>query len=116
MIEIATLDEANESESPAAQVFEEVKAPAHRRRGVPVESKISTPVTVTAGMLLNVIVELFDAAPDAAEPKVIVARAYDPPEISVPADVLVPVVESSASLIGVVTAVRVAVPTDASTS
>lgn len=116
MIDIATAVELKESESPELTVFDALNAPAHRRRGVPVESKISTPVIVAAGRFENVMVELFDADPDDADEKVIVARAYEPPEISVPADVFVPVALSSANLIGVVTALNVAVPTHASRS
>jgi hypothetical protein len=116
MIEIDTLDVLKVKLSPELVVFAAVKAPAHRRRGVPVVSKTSTPLTVTAGMFEYVIPAEFAAAPEAAALRVIVARAYEPPEISVPADVFVPVVESSASLTGVVTAGNVVVPTHASRS
>src|SRR3954471_19394681 len=77
---------------------------------------MSTPVTVTAGMFVKLIKALLFATPADAAEKAIVARAYEPPEISVPAVVFVPVVDASASFIGPVGAVYAVVDSDASSS
>lgn len=75
---------------------------------------MSTPVTVTAGMFVKVIKALLFATPADAAENAIVARAYEPPEISVPAVVFVPVVDASANFIAPVGAMYAVVPKDAS--
>lgn len=77
---------------------------------------MSMPVVVTAGMFVNVINAELAAEPADADANAIVARAYEPPEISVPAVVFVPVVDARANFIGPVGAVKVAVFSDASRS
>src|SRR5207248_1017620 len=93
--------------SPAEVVLDVVNAPWESRTFVTAESHSSTAAVVAAGMFVKLMVEAFDADPDAGVPAPRFCRAYDPPVTSVPFAVADPCVVINATWIGAVGAVYV---------